>query len=103
LATPQTLPDLRIVRTEGGLLSGTGNGIRVYKRIPFAAPPVGPRRWRPPEAAHRTLPFGSRVTVTNPQNGKSVTVVINDRGPFTRGFTLDLGSVPNSRTVIPSY
>jgi rare lipoprotein A len=41
-------------------------------------------------AAHRTLPFGSRVTVTNAQNGKSVTVVINDRGPFTRGVTLDL-------------
>ena len=41
-------------------------------------------------AAHRTLAFGSRVTVTNPQNGNSVTVVINDRGPFTRGVTLDL-------------
>jgi rare lipoprotein A len=41
-------------------------------------------------AAHRTLPFGSRVTITNPRNGKSVTVVINDRGPFTRGVTLDL-------------
>ena len=41
-------------------------------------------------AAHRTLPFGSRVTVTNPQNGSSVTVVINDRGPFTNGVTLDL-------------
>jgi rare lipoprotein A len=41
-------------------------------------------------AAHRTLPFGSQVTVTNPQNGSSVTVVINDRGPFTRGVTLDL-------------
>jgi len=41
-------------------------------------------------AAHRTLPFGSRVTVTNPQNGNSVTVVINDRGPFTHGVTLDL-------------
>jgi rare lipoprotein A len=41
-------------------------------------------------AAHRTLPFGSRVTVTNPENGNSVTVVINDRGPFTRGVTLDL-------------
>jgi len=41
-------------------------------------------------AAHRTLPFGSRVTVTNPDNGKSATVVINDRGPFTRGVTLDL-------------
>ena len=41
-------------------------------------------------AAHRTLPFGSRVTVTNPQTGMSVTVLINDRGPFTRGVTLDL-------------
>jgi rare lipoprotein A len=41
-------------------------------------------------AAHRSLPFGSRVTVTNPENAKSVTVVINDRGPFTRGVTLDL-------------
>jgi rare lipoprotein A len=43
-------------------------------------------------AAHRTLAFGSHVTVTNPTNGKSVTVVINDRGPFTRGVTLDLAS-----------
>lgn len=41
-------------------------------------------------AAHRTLPFGTQVTVTNPQNGASVTVVINDRGPFTRGVMLDL-------------
>ena len=41
-------------------------------------------------AAHRTLPFGSRVTVTNPENGRAVAVVINDRGPFTRGVTLDL-------------
>ena len=41
-------------------------------------------------AAHRTLPFGSRVTLTNPKNGTSVTVVINDRGPFTHGVTLDL-------------
>src|SRR5689334_6590406 len=41
-------------------------------------------------AAHRTLPFGSRITVMNPETGKSATVVINDRGPFTRGVTLDL-------------
>jgi rare lipoprotein A len=41
-------------------------------------------------AAHRSLPFGSQVTVTNPSNGRSVTVVINDRGPFTRGVTIDL-------------
>lgn len=41
-------------------------------------------------AAHRTLPFGSKVTVINPHTGKSVTVIINDRGPFTKGVTLDL-------------
>ncbi|MGK7057848.1 septal ring lytic transglycosylase RlpA family protein [Bradyrhizobium sp. 1050_B9_N1_2] len=41
-------------------------------------------------AAHRTLPFGSRVTLRNPQDVNSVTAVINDRGPFTRGGTLDL-------------
>jgi rare lipoprotein A len=41
-------------------------------------------------AAHRTMAFGSRVSVTNPRNGKSIVVVINDRGPFTRGVTLDL-------------
>lgn len=41
-------------------------------------------------AAHRTLPFGTRVRVTNPRNGASVSVVINDRGPFTRGVSLDL-------------
>lgn len=41
-------------------------------------------------AAHRTLPFGTRLTVTNPRTGQSVVVVINDRGPFTRGLQLDL-------------
>lgn len=41
-------------------------------------------------AAHKTLPFGSRVLVTNPRNGRSVTVRINDRGPYTRGRTIDL-------------
>jgi rare lipoprotein A len=43
-------------------------------------------------AAHRSLPFGSQVTVTNPRNGKSVTVTINDRGPYTHGVALDLAS-----------
>jgi rare lipoprotein A len=41
-------------------------------------------------AAHRTLPFGSLVRVTNPANGKSVVVRINDRGPFTRGRLIDV-------------
>ena len=41
-------------------------------------------------AAHRTLPFGTRVKVTNQRNGKSVTVRINDRGPFIKGRVIDL-------------
>lgn len=41
-------------------------------------------------AAHRTLPFGSIVKVTNVSNGKSVTVRINDRGPFVKGRIIDL-------------
>lgn len=41
-------------------------------------------------AAHRTLPFGSRVLVQSVETGKSVTVRINDRGPFIRGRIIDL-------------
>lgn len=41
-------------------------------------------------AAHRSLPFGTRVLVTNLSNGKSVTVRINDRGPFVAGRVIDL-------------
>jgi rare lipoprotein A len=41
-------------------------------------------------AAHRTLPFGTRLTVTDRRTGRSVEVTVNDRGPFTRGRVLDL-------------
>ncbi|MFM8747392.1 MAG: septal ring lytic transglycosylase RlpA family protein [Aestuariivirga sp.] len=41
-------------------------------------------------AAHRTLPFGTKVLVTHVRTGKSVIVRINDRGPFTRGRIIDL-------------
>lgn len=41
-------------------------------------------------AAHRSLPFGTRVRVTNTRNGRSVIVRINDRGPFIRGRVIDL-------------
>ena len=59
-------------------------------------------------AAHRTLPFGSLVEVTNPRNGKTVTVRINDRGPFhgnrvidvSRAAATELGLIgPGSGTV----
>jgi rare lipoprotein A len=41
-------------------------------------------------AAHRTLPFGTLVRVTNQSTGRSVVVRINDRGPFVRGRVIDL-------------
>jgi rare lipoprotein A len=41
-------------------------------------------------AAHRKLPFGSVVRVTNMRNGKAVKVRINDRGPFVRGRVIDV-------------
>jgi rare lipoprotein A len=49
-------------------------------------------RYRPDgiSAAHKTLPFGTRVLVRNQRTGRSVTVRINDRGPFIRGRIIDL-------------
>jgi rare lipoprotein A len=41
-------------------------------------------------AAHRTLPFGSRIRVTNVGNGRSVVLTVNDRGPFIKGRFLDV-------------
>jgi rare lipoprotein A len=41
-------------------------------------------------AAHRSLPFGTKVRVTNRRNGRSVVVTITDRGPFVRGRIIDL-------------
>jgi rare lipoprotein A (peptidoglycan hydrolase) len=51
-----------------------------------------------PTAAHRSLPFGTRVRVTNLANDRSVVVVINDRGPNVRGRVLDL-SLAAARTL----
>lgn len=41
-------------------------------------------------AAHKTLPFGTKVRVTNQRNGRSVVVKINDRGPYVKGRIIDL-------------
>lgn len=47
-------------------------------------------------AAHKTLPFGSKVKVTNLSNNKSATVTINDRGPYIGGRVIDLSKKANS-------
>jgi rare lipoprotein A len=41
-------------------------------------------------AAHKTLPFGTMLRVSNPDNNRSVVVRVNDRGPFTKGVDLDI-------------
>lgn len=48
-------------------------------------------------AAHRTLPFGTRLTVRNMANGKEVTVRINDRGPFAKDRIIDLSKAAAAR------
>ena len=48
-------------------------------------------------AAHKTLPFGTKVKVTNRSNGKSVVVRINDRGPYVRGRVIDLSRAAAAR------
>ena len=48
-------------------------------------------------AAHKTLPFGTRVRVTNLSNGKSVVVRINNRGPYSKGRIIDLSQAAFSK------
>mgnify|MGYP003330805264 CR=1 FL=1 len=40
--------------------------------------------------AHKTLPFGTKLKLTNPNNGRSIIATVNDRGPFVRGTGLDV-------------
>lgn len=55
-------------------------------------PTASGERYKPGRltAAHRTLPFGTKVTVINRRNGQRVKVVINDRGPFISGRIIDV-------------
>ena len=70
---------------DGGMASYYGNELAGNRT-------ANGERFDPGEltAAHRTLPFGSKVRVTNMSNGDSVVVRINDRGPFSRGRVIDV-------------
>lgn len=71
---------------------GTGGGLASYYWQPQRVASGG---WFNPNAltaAHKTLPFGTKVRVTNKRNGKSVVVTINDRGPYVKGRVIDLSS-----------
>ena len=70
-----------------------GQGVASFYGTRFAGRPTASgETFNPSEftAAHKTLPFGSRVRVTNPRNGNSVIVRINDRGPYVRGRVIDV-------------
>ena len=76
-----------------------GGGTASYYGARFAGRPTASgERFNPARltAAHRTLPFGSKVRVTNKRNGKSVVVRINDRGPFSKGRVIDLSKAAAS-------
>lgn len=75
------------------IIRSLGSGVASYYGKKFAGRPTASgERFDPTEftAAHRTLPFGSLIQVTNPANGKSVVVRVNDRGPFSRNRSIDL-------------
>ncbi len=84
--TPEVQPTENILQTQTGQASWYG-----YEAGNMTA--TGERyNAQAMTAAHRTLPFGSRVRVTNVRTGKSAIVRINDRGPFIRGRIIDLSA-----------
>lgn len=102
---------MRKMRICGGLLAGLGllnfsgftgsavaqeprtfSGIASYYAKNYAGKTASGERYDETKftAAHRTLPFGTRVVVTDPKSKRSVTVRVNDRGPFIKGRVIDL-------------
>lgn len=74
--------------TKGGCPSGSMNATQYS----VGSGTASGQAFRPDglTAAHKKLPFGTRVKLTNPRTGTSTVVTINDRGPFTRGRDIDL-------------
>jgi peptidoglycan lytic transglycosylase len=68
------------------------SGIAAYYSVDYAGRTARGERYDPKKftAAHRSLPFGTRLLVTDPKSRRSVVVVVNDRGPFNKGRVLDL-------------
>lgn len=81
-----------IVAAEFGLASWYGPGF--HGRMTASGAPYDPARLT---CAHRTIRFGLRVHVRNPANGRIVTCLINDRGPFVPGRDIDLSRAAAER------
>ncbi len=85
------LASLNLSREPEIAIRNTSYGLASYYSTSAARTASGERfNARELTAAHRTLAFGTRVRVTNVATGKSVTVRINDRGPFVRGRVIDV-------------
>lgn len=67
-----------------------GQPVKLYGPRTGIASFYGSKRSPALTAAHRFLPFGTHVKVTNTRNGRSVVVAINDRGPFIKGRVIDV-------------
>jgi rare lipoprotein A len=86
-----TLVVLALVLAAGGPAHGEQSGLASVYGYSGSRTASGERAGRTAlTAAHRSLPFGTRVRVTNHRNGRSVVVRINDRGPFGRGRIIDV-------------
>lgn len=81
-----------------GPKAGSGNASYYGKRFHGRRTANGERfNMNAMTAAHKSLPFGTKVRVTNRRNGKSVVVRINDRGPYAHGRVIDLSRAAASR------
>ena len=90
---PDHAVDITTIEPAAPSATSLGSGVASYYGRRFAGRPTASGEAFDPQqltAAHRTLPFGSLVRVTNPRNGRSVVVRINDRGPYAHGRTIDL-------------
>jgi rare lipoprotein A len=76
------------ITSSGG--NSVGGGVASYYWQPQKVASGGTFNPNALTAAHKTLPFGTRVRVTSTSSGRSVDVVINDRGPFVKGRVIDL-------------
>jgi len=68
------------------------SGVAAYYSKDYRGLTASGERYDPNKftCAHRTLPFGTRVRVTDPRSRRSVVVTVNDRGPFDKGRIIDL-------------
>jgi rare lipoprotein A len=70
---------------------GIGDGYHGGKVACRGLGPFNTHATNPYTVAHKTLPCGSRVTITNLANGRSIVAVVTDRGPYIAGRCVDLG------------